>query len=61
MEHENHIIELFVGYSILNKKNQEMKANCSVTLVKSAKKIILVILLESKELQFCESSGIFKF
>lgn len=43
MEHENHIIELFVGYSIFtDTKRQEMKANCSVTLIKGKNKIVLV-------------------
>ena len=45
MAHENHIIELFVGYSILDEISQEMKANCSVTLIKGEKKTILVILI----------------
>jgi len=41
MAHENHLIELFVGYSQLDKINREMKANCSVTLIKGEKTIIL--------------------
>lgn len=42
MEHENHIVELFVGYSHFDKAKQEMKANCSATLIKGQNKIILV-------------------
>lgn len=44
MEHENHIVELFVGYAYLQKDKQEMLANCSVTLVKGKNKIIVVSL-----------------
>jgi hypothetical protein len=47
MDHENHVIELFTGYSYLNKATKEMKANCSVTLVKGEKKIILVRLKDA--------------
>lgn len=42
MYHENRVIELFVGYSFFDKTKQEMKANCSVTLVKSENKTVLV-------------------
>ena len=42
MNKKNQIIELFTGYSYSNKETQEMKANASVTLVKSENKIILV-------------------
>lgn len=42
MAHINHVIELFAGYSYLNKETLEMKANCSVTLIKGENKIILV-------------------
>lgn len=42
MAHINHVIELFAGYSNLNKATLEMKANASVTLIKGENKIILV-------------------
>lgn len=42
MNHRNHIIELFTGYSHVNKEKRESKANCSVTLIKGENKIILV-------------------
>lgn len=42
MNKKNVVIELFTGYSYSNKETQEMKANASVTLVKSENKIILV-------------------
>ena len=42
MNKKNQVIELFTGYSYANKETQEMKANASVTLVKSENKIILV-------------------
>lgn len=42
MNKKNQVIELFTGYSYCNKETQEMKANASVTLVKSENKIILV-------------------
>lgn len=42
MNKKNQVIELFTGYSYSNKETQEMKANASVTLVKSENKIILV-------------------
>lgn len=40
--HNNQIIELFVGYSLLDPKTDEIKANSSVTLVKGESKVILV-------------------
>lgn len=42
MDHVNQIIELFIGYSHLDKAQEEMKANSTVTLVKGKNKIILV-------------------
>lgn len=42
MEHVNQVFQLFVGYSMFDKSRDEMKANCSVTLVKSESKNILV-------------------
>lgn len=42
MDHVNQIIELFVGYSHLEKGKNEMKANSTVTLVKGKNKTILV-------------------
>ena len=42
MEHVNQVFQLFVGYSMFDKSRDEMKANCSVTLIKSESKNILV-------------------
>lgn len=42
MGHVNQVFDLFVGYSNLNRETKEMKANCSVTLIKGKNKIILV-------------------
>ncbi|KAG5672602.1 hypothetical protein PVAND_002717 [Polypedilum vanderplanki] len=42
MNHQNHIIELFAGFSTNNKEKREMKANCTVTLIKGENKIVLV-------------------
>lgn len=44
MNHENHVIDLFIGYSFLDRARNEMKANCSVTLIKGEHKTILVSL-----------------
>ncbi|CAO1433006.1 unnamed protein product [Diamesa serratosioi] len=42
MEHVNQVFQLFVGYSMFDETRDEMKANCSVTLVKSESKNILI-------------------
>ena len=44
MEHINQVFQLFIGYSMFDKSRDEMKANCSVTLIKSESKNILVSL-----------------
>lgn len=59
MEHENHLVELFVGYSFLNKEKQEMKANCSVTLIKGERKIILVSFMATERKQNSFTLGLF--
>jgi len=50
LDHQNHIIELFIGYSLLDKDRNEMKANCSVTLIKGTSKVILVSRQKSQQI-----------